>query len=163
MLFDLDLAVAGARFPYRWFDDYHARVGLLPRAGNSTEVLWHEVAPCYVFHTMNAYDEGAGIVLDVASHDSMFRTQLSGPPKAHRPSSAGTSTDGAVGSKKSDSMTAARNSRGSTSDSGRNYSIGFSVSVMTQGDILGTESGLIRHDLGQHGAVPPFPLRRYFG
>jgi len=148
VLFDLDLAVAGARFPYRWFEDYHARVGLLPRAGNSTEVLWHEVAPCYVFHTMNAYDEGAGIVLDVARHDSMFRTQLLGPAEGP-PTLERWHIDGRGGSVKEERL----DDRGQEFPRvderflGRNYSIGFSVSVMTQGDILGTESGLIRHDL----------------
>ena len=29
VLFDIDAAQAGAAFPYRWFDDYPARVGLL--------------------------------------------------------------------------------------------------------------------------------------
>ena len=63
-------------FPYRWQDDYHARVGLLPRDGDATDVVWHDVEPCYVFHPMNAYDEpaGDGIVLDVVRHPSMFRT-----------------------------------------------------------------------------------------
>ena len=79
--FDLAAAGAGASFPYRWQDDYHARVGLLPRDGDSTDVVWHDVEPCYVFHPMNAYDEpgGDGIVLDVVRHPSMFRTSLLGP------------------------------------------------------------------------------------
>ena len=68
-------------FPYRWQDGYHSRVGLLPRDGDSTEVVWHDVEPCYVFHVMNAYDEpgGDGVVLDVVRHPSMFRTHLLGP------------------------------------------------------------------------------------
>ena len=79
--FDLEAAGAGASFPYRWQDGYHARVGLLPRDGDSTDVVWHDVEPCYVFHPMNAYDEpgGDGIVLDVVRHPSMFRTSLLGP------------------------------------------------------------------------------------
>ena len=81
VLFDLEVAGAGSGFPYRWVDDYPARVGLLPRDGDTTDVVWHDVDPCYVFHTMNAYDaeDGSGIVLDVARHDSMFRTVRNGP------------------------------------------------------------------------------------
>ena len=28
--------------------------------------------PCYVFHTVNAYDEGDTVVLDVVRHEQMF-------------------------------------------------------------------------------------------
>ena len=57
------------------------RVGLLPRDGDSTEVVWHDVEPCYVFHPMNAYDQpaGTGSCSTSSRHPSMFRTQLLGP------------------------------------------------------------------------------------
>ena len=78
--FRMEAAASGASFPYRWQEDYRSRVGLLPRDGDSTEVVWHDVEPCYVFHIMNAYDEpGGGVVLDVVRHPSMFRTHLLGP------------------------------------------------------------------------------------
>ena len=79
--FSMEAVASGASFPYRWQEGYHARVGLLPRDGDSTDVVWHDVEPCYVFHPMNAFDEpdGDGIVLDVVRHPSMFRTQLLGP------------------------------------------------------------------------------------
>ncbi len=149
VLFDLDMAAAGASFPYRWFEDYHARVGLLPRAGHSTEVVWHDIAPCYVFHTMNAFDEGDGIVLDVSRHASMFRTQLLGPSEGP-PTLERWHIDGRGGSVKEERL----DDRGQEFPRiderflGRNYSVGFSVSVKTENEILGTESGLIRHDLG---------------
>ena len=81
VIFSIEAATEGASFPYRWQDGYHSRVGLLPRDGDSTEVVWHDVEPCYVFHVMNAYDEpgGNGVVLDVVRHPSMFRTHLLGP------------------------------------------------------------------------------------
>ena len=79
--FDVEAASAGASFPYRWQDGYHSRVGLLPRDGESTDVVWHDIEPCYVFHPMNAFDDpgGDGIVLDVVRHPSMFRTKFLGP------------------------------------------------------------------------------------
>ena len=40
--FDVDVAMAGA-FPYRWNPDYGARVGLLPREGDASQVRWCEV------------------------------------------------------------------------------------------------------------------------
>ncbi len=79
--FSMDAVVEGSTFPYRWQEGYHSRVGLLPRDGDSTDVVWHDVESCYVFHPMNAFDVpgGDGIVLDVVRHPSMFRTQLLGP------------------------------------------------------------------------------------
>jgi len=79
--FSMEALAESSGFPYRWQEGYHARVGLLPRDGDSTDVVWHDVEPCYVFHPMNAYDDpgGDGIVLDVVRHPSMFRTHLLGP------------------------------------------------------------------------------------
>jgi carotenoid cleavage dioxygenase len=79
VVFDLDAAAAGASFPYRWDPGYHARVGLLPRAGNADDVRWFDVEPCYVFHPLNAYDDGDQVVLDVVRHPRMFATHLLGP------------------------------------------------------------------------------------
>lgn len=80
VLFDLDMAMAGTGLPYRWNDDYGARVGVLPLGGTADDVVWCEVDPCYVFHPMNAHDgPGGEIVLDVCRHPSMFRTDLRGP------------------------------------------------------------------------------------
>jgi len=42
-------------------------------------VRWFEVEPCYVFHPMNAYDEGDTVVLDVVRHPKMFDTEMRGP------------------------------------------------------------------------------------
>ncbi len=79
VVFDLDAASSGASFPYRWDPDYHARVGLLPRDGGADDVTWFDVEPCYVFHPLNAYDDGDRVVLDVVRHPRMFATQLLGP------------------------------------------------------------------------------------
>lgn len=71
------------RMPYRWDPKYPARVGVMPRDGGNADVRWFDVEPCYVFHPMNAYDDGAGsgeaLVLDVVRHPKMFDTDLRGP------------------------------------------------------------------------------------
>jgi carotenoid cleavage oxygenase len=67
------------RLPYRWNPKHPARVGVMPRDGGNADVRWFEVDPCYVFHAMNAYDEGATIVLDVVRHPKTFDTDLRGP------------------------------------------------------------------------------------
>jgi carotenoid cleavage dioxygenase len=79
VVFDLDAAAHGARFPYRWDPSYHARVGLLPFDGDAGDVTWFDVEPCYVFHPLNAYDDGDDVVLDVVRHPRMFDVQHLGP------------------------------------------------------------------------------------
>lgn len=63
---------SGAGFPYSWKSSYPARVGVLPRGRRDADVRWFDIPACYVFHAMNAYDEGSRIVLDVVVHPRMF-------------------------------------------------------------------------------------------
>ena len=71
--FSLSALIAGSMFPFRWNPSHPARVGLLPRDGAGSEVIWCDVDPCYVFHVANAYDADDGsVVLDAAAYDSMF-------------------------------------------------------------------------------------------
>jgi carotenoid cleavage dioxygenase len=81
--FSLDAAVAGSSFPYRWDPDYGARVGLLPREGCAGDIVWCEPPDnCYVFHPVNAYDDGNRVVMDVARHASTFAEDVLGPNDA---------------------------------------------------------------------------------
>ncbi|HYZ36194.1 MAG TPA: carotenoid oxygenase family protein [Pseudonocardiaceae bacterium] len=68
-----------ANLPYRWNPDYPARVGVMPRAGGADDVRWFDIEPCYVFHAVNAYDDGDTIIADVVRHPRMFATDLHGP------------------------------------------------------------------------------------
>ena len=68
-----------AHMPYRWDPRYPARVGVMPRSGAAEDVRWFDVEPCYVFHPLNAYDDGDSIVLDVVRHPKMFDTDFHGP------------------------------------------------------------------------------------
>jgi len=67
------------RLPYSWNPKYPARVGVMPREGGNADVRWFDVEPCWVFHPMNAYDEGETIVLDVVRHPKMFDDDHLGP------------------------------------------------------------------------------------
>lgn len=40
-----------------------SRFGILPRHGDNSSIRWFESPPCYVFHTLNAYEEGDEVVL----------------------------------------------------------------------------------------------------
>ena len=80
VLFDVELLEKGHRLPYRWFDDYGTRVGLLPRDGEAADISWHEVDPCFLFHPLNSYEDSDGrVVLDVVRHPKMFATDITGP------------------------------------------------------------------------------------
>jgi carotenoid cleavage dioxygenase len=80
--FDLDMVTAGATFPYCWQADYPARLGVLPRDADASAIRWFDIEPCYVFHPMNAYDDGDRIVLDVVRYDRMFDRERLAPSEA---------------------------------------------------------------------------------
>ena len=51
--------------PIQWSDDYGARLGVMPRNGSNKDVVWYDIDPCYVYHPVNAYENGDTIVIDV--------------------------------------------------------------------------------------------------
>jgi carotenoid cleavage dioxygenase len=79
VVFDLDLAASGRGLPYKWDPDYVARVGVMPRDGTAADTTWIEIDPCYVFHPLNAYDDGPNVVIDVVRYDKLFDVELDGP------------------------------------------------------------------------------------
>lgn len=70
-VFDLDLALAGT-MPYRWDESYGARLGVLRRDDPHGEVRWFDIDPCYVFHPVNAHDDGTTITIDVVRHPRLW-------------------------------------------------------------------------------------------
>ncbi len=71
-VFDMNLAMSGD-MPIRWDDNYPARLGVMPRDGNDSQVTWYDINPCYVFHPLNSYEEGDRIILDVCRFSHMWR------------------------------------------------------------------------------------------
>lgn len=71
-IFDMELAMTGG-MPIRWSDDYPARFGVMPRAGGDADVKWFDVDPCYVFHTLNAYDIGDEVVVHGCRLNEIWR------------------------------------------------------------------------------------------
>jgi len=60
--------------PYRWSEDYGARVGVMPRNSSNAEVRWFDVEPCYVFHVLNAAEPRPGhLEIDVARYPHLWR------------------------------------------------------------------------------------------
>jgi carotenoid cleavage dioxygenase len=73
-----DFSLAGQRpFYAQWTPGYGARVGVMPRDANKAP-RWFDVDLCYVFHTVNAYDEGDTVVLDIVRHEQMFKDDIYG-------------------------------------------------------------------------------------
>lgn len=68
--FDPEAAAAGDPVPYIWNDRHPARVGVLPRAGG--RVRWFEAPRIMYSHTLNAYDDGASIVVDLTTFPAPF-------------------------------------------------------------------------------------------
>jgi 8'-apo-carotenoid 13,14-cleaving dioxygenase len=78
--FSMKAHLAGYAFPYRWNPGHRARVGLLPREGRGSDIVWCEVEPCYVFHPANAYEtEDGRVIFDACVHDRMFDDTHLGP------------------------------------------------------------------------------------
>ncbi|ALG13874.1 carotenoid oxygenase family protein [Kibdelosporangium phytohabitans] len=77
-----------ARMPYRWDPEYPARIGVMPRDGD--QVRWLEVDACYVYHPVNAYEDGDTIVLDIVRMPKTMDVNRNGPiehggePELHR-------------------------------------------------------------------------------
>ncbi len=76
-----DVTTVGSRpFPFVWRPEHGARVGVMPRLGGNAEVVWIEIEPCYVYHSLNAYDAPDGtVVLDVVRYPDMFAAEIYGP------------------------------------------------------------------------------------
>jgi carotenoid cleavage dioxygenase-like enzyme len=67
LFFDLPVLFHGWRksMPIQWSETYGARIGVVPRDGEPSDVRWFSIAPCTISHTVNAYEEEDKIVLDV--------------------------------------------------------------------------------------------------
>ncbi len=63
LVWDLDQRATGG-LGIRFDDDYGARIGIMPRSGSGNDVVWFDIDPCYIYHTMNAYEDGDEVVLD---------------------------------------------------------------------------------------------------
>ncbi|MCB1016609.1 MAG: carotenoid oxygenase family protein [Acidimicrobiales bacterium] len=80
-VFDLNRALAGT-MPFTFDPSYGARLGVLRRDDPHGAVRWFDVEPCYVFHALNAHDDGDRITVDVVRHQGLWGA--GGPPALWR-------------------------------------------------------------------------------
>jgi carotenoid cleavage dioxygenase-like enzyme len=80
LLFNLEAALTSSferDLPYRWDDQYRARLGVLRRDDPYGQLRWFDIDPCFVFHVVNAHDVTArgenAIALEVLRYDEMWR------------------------------------------------------------------------------------------
>jgi carotenoid cleavage dioxygenase len=66
--------------PFKWEPEHGARIGVLPRQGKGDAVRWFDVKPCFVFHILNAFEEGDTVEL-LASRMKEFPGELGFDPK----------------------------------------------------------------------------------
>jgi len=80
----MDLPIVIGAIGPQYKPEEGARLGVMPRSGTNADVTWYEIAPCTVFHPLNAYEEGSRIVMDVCKQkDGQMRegmNDLSGEP-----------------------------------------------------------------------------------
>lgn len=76
--------IATTGMPVMWDESYGARLGVMPREGTDADVKWYEIDPCYVFHPMNAWEEGNRICIDVCRMNDTFKPGSNSPPLLYR-------------------------------------------------------------------------------
>ncbi len=151
IVFDFELATQG-RFPYAWSDGYGARLGVMPRGGGSADVRWFEIDPCYVFHPMNAYEEGATIVLDAARYPTLWRGGPEGISNAYLTRWTIDLAAGRVTERQLDDRPV-EFPRADERRTGRRNRYGYAAANVFEGDDDGTKAcALVKYDL-QTGGV----------
>ncbi len=79
MLWDLT-KMGKPGIPVTYDEDYGARIGVMPRTGNSDGVRWFEIEPCYIYHTMNAFERGSKIVFHAPRMMGYTSVGMKNPP-----------------------------------------------------------------------------------
>jgi carotenoid cleavage oxygenase len=146
-----DFSLVGKRpLPAAWDPKYTARVGVAPRA-NPSAVEWVEVEPCFVFHTLNAYDDGERVILDVVRHEKVFDRDPTGfdegGPRPWLERWTIEPGNGSVGVEGLDDR-GQEFPRVDPRVVGRPHRYGYTTLVRSRRSKLGT-SGIVKHDLRQ--------------
>ncbi len=64
LIYDQEIMVKKGRALPVFRRDLPSRFGILPRFGAGNQVRWFEANPCYIYHTINAWESGDEIIMD---------------------------------------------------------------------------------------------------
>ena len=76
--------LASTGLPVIWDEGYGARLGVMPREGGDADVRWFDINSCYVFHPMNAFEDGDKIIVDVCRMENAMKPGTNSPPMLYR-------------------------------------------------------------------------------
>jgi carotenoid cleavage dioxygenase len=141
-----DKSAAARGFPFAWNPERMPRVGLLPLDGDLARLVWVEAPSCYVFHVMNAFDDGDAVIVDVVRHPRVFDHKRSGPGEG-APMLARWRVDPTTG-RLSETILEERGCefpRFNDAFAGRAYGHGYSVSLRGRD----TYGPLLKHDVAR--------------
>ncbi|MEM9490532.1 MAG: carotenoid oxygenase family protein, partial [Myxococcota bacterium] len=62
-VFHTEQGIRDKRWRIAFHRDVPARFAVLPRRGSAAEVRWFEAEPCYIYHTVNAWEDGDEVVM----------------------------------------------------------------------------------------------------
>ncbi|MEM1289043.1 MAG: carotenoid oxygenase family protein [Pseudomonadota bacterium] len=85
IIFDLSVvfntfALLKTTLPIKWDGKKDARVGVIPKGGRAEDVRWFSLAPCYAYHSMNAYETDDGdVIVDVSRYERASEKDMYGP------------------------------------------------------------------------------------
>lgn len=74
VVFSMSKALTLDPFPFVWDPDAACRMGVLPKDGTATDMQWFDIPMCFIFHTMNAFEEGDSVFVDAARYDALWVT-----------------------------------------------------------------------------------------
>lgn len=154
VIFDFDLADAGRSLPFRWMTEAGTRIGVMSRQAGHPDIRWISIDPVYVFHVLNAYDEGETIVMDVIRYDSAFDTSPDAAMASNQPVLARWTIDPARNRVTEDRVDDAwvEFPRIDDAVAGLRHRYGYCTLLGPQPD-TGEQAGLIKYDLQRDGAT----------
>ncbi len=62
LFYDME-AFRSGRHKLKFHPEIPARFGVIPRYGQGSEIRWFEAEPCFVYHVVNAWEEGDDVVM----------------------------------------------------------------------------------------------------
>ena len=75
--------MAQGRDAWQWEGSRAARIGLLPRGTeDGRDVRWFRLPPLWIWHTVNAWQEGGAVLLYACVYDSVRLELRLRPPQA---------------------------------------------------------------------------------